>query len=740
MFRSLASLVWGNAKTSESNALIQIPNGSLYKFNKKIEKNKIPEQIVLDSLSFEKIGFPVSLAICSVSNKPHQFSLDVFETEENAIKGRHSFQINLQLKFLIDSERRNFLILFNSELWVVAFVEKEVTKFTLDTFKYIFAQCSWENLNSKPHSEASETIINNIVSGLEHEIAKVHSSNDEPHDFIMKVPLGTQIFKSPDGAATLYEFDKERGIFAVKAAEVTVVLHSIDTYVFALHVGNADGRVHSQYIQEDVREHVDQGTISFVWCYFPDENDAAAPTSVKTFCLRFETVEQLRAFSRAFGECIFETSMKENFKKATQDDLDYLLGRFSPMEIDEMPNDNADESGDDNYQNAHEPDSLIANGSEAEESESENDSDESPRAKVTYSTLEKSSDKNRNEQLAVGCLNDLSFVSRGSSIGVFKTSNDDQDLVFKTNIKDVKDKKGNPVTPKKLLLHDQDTSLLVMSNADPSKVYKMDLDRGKIVEEWQAHPDAKITNILPAEKYAQMTPEQSFIGINQNSIFRMDPRLSSSYKRVDSQMKQYATKYDFSCGATTTYGEIAVGNEKGDIRLYDKIEKNAKSLLPGYGDPIIGIDVSDDGKFIVATCKTYLLLISTTIEGCETKNAFQKSIGSKKPPPKKLQLRPEHVAYIGDRIVFTPAHFSAAEAAGRTPTIVSSTGPYIIIWDLQKVLQGKLYDYQIRKYMDTVVAGDFKYGHDQSIVVALPHHVTVAKKQSLVRPSAKTFQ
>lgn len=110
---------------------------------------------------------------------------------------------------------------------------------------------------------------------------------------------------------------------------------------------------------------------------------------------------------------------------------------------------------------------------------------------------------------------------------------------------------------------------------------------------------------------------------------------------VDSQFKQYTTKNDFSAATTTESGKIAVASNKGDIRLFDQLGKNAKvrsffflgltfgspdadvygwipclggqTALPALGDPILGIDVTADGRWLIATCKTYLLLIDTLI-------------------------------------------------------------------------------------------------------------------------------
>lgn len=86
-----------------------------------------------------------------------------------------------------------------------------------------------------------------------------------------------------------------------------------------------------------------------------------------------------------------------------------------------------------------------------------------------------------------------------------------------------------------------------------------------------------------------MNPQQTFIGhcelklatesqkltTAHNGLFRIDPRVNGN-KLVDSQFKQYATKNDFSAAATTESGKLAVASNKGDIRLFDSIGKNAK--------------------------------------------------------------------------------------------------------------------------------------------------------------------
>ncbi|KAJ3045898.1 hypothetical protein HDV00_006164 [Rhizophlyctis rosea] len=126
--------------------------------------------------------------------------------------------------------------------------------------------------------------------------------------------------------------------------------------------------------------------------------------------------------------------------------------------------------------------------------------------------------------------------------------------------------------------------------------------------------------------------QQTLIGLNRNALFRINPRLSA-IKLVDAASKQYASKTDFYCASTTGKGELAVGSSKGEIRLFNKL-----------GDPIIGIDTIENGRWIIATCRNYIL-IDTEIPNEGGTSGFTKSMGREK--PKRLQLKREHVVWMG---------------------------------------------------------------------------------------------
>ena len=241
-----------------------------------------------------------------------------------------------------------------------------------------------------------------------------------------------------------------------------------------------------------------------------------------------------------------------------------------------------------------------------------------------------------------------------------------------------------------------------------------------------------------------MTGEQTFLGLSRNALFRIDPRLSGN-KLVDSELKQYVSKNDFSAAATTEKGYIAVASNKGDIRMFDRLGINAKTHIPALGEPIIGLDVSADGRWVLATCRTYLLLIDALQkEGKnEGKLGFEKSFAKdSKPQPRRLGLQPSHVAQFQYEtkvpLSFTPARFNTGVEDKET-SIITATGPFIVTWNMKKVLAGRRDPYTIKRYAEEVMADNFKFGSDKNVIVATPNEVSMVAKQSFKKPTRESI-
>ena len=146
---------------------------------------------------------------------------------------------------------------------------------------------------------------------------------------------------------------------------------------------------------------------------------------------------------------------------------------------------------------------VLAGSDHGSDSDSGDDSDSAqPRP---------AADGNENEHLAVGYKHERSFVVRGNNVGVFRHTEDDK-LKHSTTISNLKTKEGKSFKPSKVMLHSEDSSMLLMNKLDPHSVFRMDLETGKVVDEWKVSDVVNVDNIVPDNKFAQMTAEQTVIG------------------------------------------------------------------------------------------------------------------------------------------------------------------------------------------------------------------------------------
>ncbi|EFA76142.1 WD40-like domain-containing protein [Heterostelium album PN500] len=372
------------------------------------------------------------------------------------------------------------------------------------------------------------------------------------------------------------------------------------------------------------------------------------------------------------------------------------------------------------------PPAIVESESEDEDEDEEEDSDESEEEdEVQGVKMEQGGSGAKNSELLVG-YKDRSYVVRGSNIGVFNTG--ENDVQFNSIIKGISDKNGQTFSPKRLMLQNQDSSLLMLNPTSKNKVFKMDLNRPDIVQEWDLNwknQNTVATQILPQNKFDETTNRETFVGMNGNNLFLVDPRQGKD--KITQKFYGGSNPSSINtCGATSDQGHIALGTNKGEIKLFTKTQFDTKkrsstaedplgkilrsrTTLPGIGDPIIGIDTTQDGKWVVATCKQYLLIVpAETKEGL---NGFEDRLGAKKPTPKRLLLKPNDLKRLGGRVSFTPAKFNIAPGDQSETSIVTSSDIY-----------------QMQEFNTEIIADQFKFNRDNSIIVTLPNDVCMSKK------------
>ncbi|ODN78680.1 hypothetical protein L202_04263 [Cryptococcus amylolentus CBS 6039] len=727
VLKSLLGKMWGNPANPE---LIQIPAGQLYLVRPDSIKGS-RECIFQDAVATIRrtgVDFQYQLVVTRAYEEGEEQLLDDdAETDDERV-----FLVDEALQFrfgALDGDPScswNDLSGEDGDLW--EFVSsKSVPKATNSLFELTLLHCMFERKYSRSHEEATDQQLQALKYSERPSIKRISAGADavEPsgdaetagiEDQLSALAVQDDPFQGVpilhSAQAELYLFDTEADVFVIQEAHVSADMAENNEYDTWLIVKHGTTPYISAPIDAELNARFDMNNRAFMFTF--GESNGLPPM---TWCLRFKE-DVFDEWKDKFTIYMWEGKNKTKYAKAKPVEQRYIQEAYEDVEMAEAE------------------DGVYEDEDEEEEEEGDTTEDEEDVSQSEGEGLYAKGSKN--QHLTVGYKDDMSFVTRGDMIGVF--SHDGDRLRFRTAIDRLRTTGGKAFSPHKMMLHNQDANMLLLDPNNKNAVYRMDLEYGKVVDEWKVADTIDVDNIVPDTKYAQMNPQQTLLGHSHNSIFRIDPRVSGN-KLVESQFKQYASKNDFSAATTTESGKLVVASNKGDLRLFDSIGKNAKTALPALGDPIIGVDVSADGRWLVATCKTYLLLIDTLIGD----GRYQGSLGfdrsfpaDSKPIPRRLQLKSEHTAYMDEPVSFTPARFNTglneAEKA-----IVTSTGKYVITWNFRRLKQGRVDDYQIKRYDSHVVADNFKFGADKNIIVALEHNVLMANKKELAKPSRSSL-
>ncbi|KAI5956740.1 VID27 [Candida jiufengensis] len=661
---------------------------------------------------------------------PINEELKIFKKIENGKRSIAWKDLNGDLgdkfEFVLDDEIRNndfdsFMLTIYKCLYEEKYRESSISVNTLEELKEFIYNPKSELLNFEDleYDEDEEEEDDESDTTEEYDEARgspklfVEESEDEEEP-----PKGDVVFSTKKFALHLY--DSTSGTFLLKSSTNELKIIDLGTWEFCLFVVGEKITINTT-LSKNINPTFNYEHLSFIFNHYTVKNNQV---TVNSWLLKFDSFNDLTDFQNKFLAAMYESLNKKKFGVEKGDD-DYFVDAFSSMDID-------DESQEDLKE---------IEKSETEETDSEDNEEIENSTKKFTEELTNIQRKDKNTYLSVG-YKDRAYVSRGDKIGVF--SQDDKALAYQTTINNVTDLKGNKFNPEKMLLHQED-QFLVMSNPDVNDktLYKMDLNRGKIIEEWEVSKTVPVKNYAPSSKFAQLTNQQTLTGISSNGLFTIDPRLSGSKLVNDQTFKCYkTTNNQFQSLATTDQGHIALGSGKGDIRLFDRLGVNAKTALPSLGDAILGIDVSKDGRWILATCKTYILLIDTKITSGQ-KNSGKSGFTAyfdkdKKPTPRRLTLLPEHEAFIKNNnqhkeFKFSPAYFNTGIDQKET-TIISSTDNYIIIWSLSKILKNDASPYQVKNYKQNIIADNFKYGSNNRLIMALPDDVNMVSRRSLNNP------
>lgn len=282
-----------------------------------------------------------------------------------------------------------------------------------------------------------------------------------------------------EGEAELHLFDFPSGSFIRQDAKVQVEVSDIGEWNYWLHITGDEREWLGQPVVEDINPVFNYEYKSFIFNHYLEDGSAYS------WLLMYKNQEELESIQNGVMQALWEHLNKMKWGKAKDTDRDYVMEAFQDMTMKDAPDEEHEVEEEEEEEEEEEYESANDQRSEHYDSdESEEDVETGPK------------DGAENSQLAVGYKHDRSFVVRGNKIGVFKHTADNQ-LQFSTTISNVMTPKGKAFNPHKVMLHQQDQDMILQNLDQPNNLYRMDLETGKVVDEWKVHDDIPVKVFAP---------------------------------------------------------------------------------------------------------------------------------------------------------------------------------------------------------------------------------------------------
>ncbi|XP_020699551.1 protein CYPRO4 [Dendrobium catenatum] len=403
------------------------------------------------------------------------------------------------------------------------------------------------------------------------------------------------------------------------------------------------------------------------------------------WAIKFFTAEAYGIFQSEYQKCLFENIY--GFESNEENTVKVFGKDFMAWAKPDSADDSIWEDAVDNF------DKPPVHASPAKQSQS------------LFDEFEEAVDEGGIQSLALGAL-DNSFLVSDSGIQVVRNFN--HGVHGKGVSVRISGNGNNYSTPKKALLMRGETNMLLMSQMNSAKphssgVDQLDIETGKVVTEWKFEKDGTditMRDITNDSKGSQLDPSEStFLGLDDNRLCQWDMRdrrglvqniansMESSVLQW-SQGHQFARGTNFQCFATTGDGSIVVGSLDGKIRLYSKSSmRMAKTAFPGLGSPITHVDVTFDGKWVLGTTDTYLILICTIFKDKDgkEKTGFSGRMGNRIASPRLLKLTPLD-SHLAGKSKFQKGQFSWVTENGKQERhLVATVGKFSVIWNFLQV-------------------------------------------------------
>ena len=665
---------------------------------------------------FQKLAEECTISLSVIDEKNFNYVLNI-TNEDDANWKTLSFALNVDSNFCkfvntsgtqcimwLKNDTFYILELFNDETIIKnepIFIDALATLITSNDFEIPISEAKKEN--TKNQYVPNFDVIDNLDEFLNQNFKNLKIKTEEKKLVNDINNLSLQKMNKKD-IESKYEIYKE--IFAIKGIamiykvekEVYIRINNTDSYLKIIDIGDFNFLL----VLEDAESIFVQTKLSNKNSVIVDENlfsisfltNENKIFSAYKFELKEKNIKDIRVIKNIMSKCLYESNTRtkyNNLSKQVQELIDY----DGVFDIEEKK----------------EEDQNIKN---------------SVLKFKNFSVINSEKNEIKNKLMTQAFKFDKAFLIKdNNSIDVLNLEEGNNNINKTTSFIPFKNNTNVQISEAKMF--SGDNHILFKDKINEDTLWEYDLNKESIVQEWKCGDNgAKLIDFTHSKKLGQLSPYCDIYGINKNKIFSMDGRVNRPNKIVEDKIYGPGASKDFTCIGTPEFEAFATGSKDGNIRLYNDISKNAKTLIPCYGDPIISIDITKNGDYLLVTCEKYLMLINT--RGEHNENAFTVSLRRARRKPITLKMSPEDVVnrQLGEDN-YTPAKFDINKSTNET-IITSSLGPYIIVWNFEQVKKGIVNSYQLKNVNEYVIGNTTKFNKNK-LIVTMPNKVLLQDEE-----------
>ena len=665
---------------------------------------------------FQKLAEECTISLSVIDEKNFNYVLNI-TNEDDANWKTLSFALNVDSNFCkfvntsgtqcimwLKNDTFYILELFNDETIIKnepIFIDALATLITSNDFEIPISEAKKEN--TKNQYVPNFDVIDNLDEFLNQNFKNLKIKTEEKKLVNDINNLSLQKMNKKD-IESKYEIYKE--IFAIKGIamiykvekEVYIRINNTDSYLKIIDIGDFNFLL----VLEDAESIFVQTKLSNKNSVIVDENLFSISFltyenkifSAYKFELKEKNIKDIRVIKNIMSKCLYESNTRtkyNNLSKQVQELIDY----DGVFDIEEKK----------------EEDQNIKN---------------SVLKFKNFSVINSEKKEIKNKLMTQAFKFDKAFLIKdNNSIDVLNLEEGNNNINKTTSFIPFKNNTNVQISEAKMF--SGDNHILFKDKINEDTLWEYDLNKESIVQEWKCGDNgAKLIDFTHSKKLGQLSPYCDIYGINKNKIFSMDGRVNRPNKIVEDKIYGPGASKDFTCIGTPEFEAFATGSKDGNIRLYNDISKNAKTLIPCYGDPIISIDITKNGDYLLVTCEKYLMLINT--RGEHNENAFTVSLRRARRKPITIKMSPEDVVnrQLGEDN-YTPAKFDINKSTNET-IITSSLGPYIIVWNFEQVKKGIVNSYQLKNVNEYVIGNTTKFNKNK-LIVTMPNKVLLQDEE-----------